>query len=399
MDIETALKNILNPVLTENNSNKIQFVETNVDIVLSQLVNLYEAIANRTIARGDPIKLFLNCIACLIICERNNINHTARMNLLRYASDKYLDELGYTGGVTRLAATKAKTTLKIILSKSSESATIIPKGIRVTKGNNIFFALTETVTIPPNELTIEATAECTLAGIIGNGFAIGEINKIVDRLPFTATIYNITETEGGADMEADSEYRERIRLAPESYSVAGPDGAYTFWAKSASPLIADVSVVSPKPGDVSIYAILQNGKIPEDEILEDILTICNDRTKRPLTDHVFALAPDVINFDVDLTYYISNTNIAEAEQIQEKVNIAIDEWILWTKAKIGRDINPSELIRRIVQVGGKRVEIRQPVFTRIYNGETKADGSGIEAVQIAIASENKTIIFGGLEDD
>jgi hypothetical protein len=49
-------------------------------------------------------------------------------------------------------------------------------------------------------------------------------------------------TANGTDDETDEELRERIRLAPSQFSVAGPTGAYKFFAKSAHPSIVDVSV-------------------------------------------------------------------------------------------------------------------------------------------------------------
>jgi len=50
--------------------------------------------------------------------------------------------------------------------------------------------------------------------------------------------------------EADDDYRERITLAPSSFSVAGPEAAYIFHARSASGDVLDASAISPTPDDI-----------------------------------------------------------------------------------------------------------------------------------------------------
>jgi len=59
--------------------------------------------------------------------------------------------------------------------------------------------------------------------------------------------------------ETDASFRGRIQLAPEAFSVAGPEGAYQFHALSASATIADVSVASPTPGDVVVTVLATYG--------------------------------------------------------------------------------------------------------------------------------------------
>jgi phage-related baseplate assembly protein len=47
-------------------------------------------------------------------------------------------------------------------------------------------------------------------------------------------------------MEADEDLRQRIVLAPESFSVAGPELAYVFHARSAHPDVLDASATSAR---------------------------------------------------------------------------------------------------------------------------------------------------------
>ena len=208
-DIISEIEKLLD-YKSSSSDGDITFVETDMAKIQEQLINLYTTITDRTLAAADPICLFLNCIAYVIIMQRNSINYSAKMNLL-----------GYNIGVDRLPATKAVTTIKITLSKQADTTTIIPKGIRVTPGDDVFFELVDNATINIGETTTTAKAQCTIAGSIGNGYMPGQINKIVDRLPFTADMVNTTTTEGGTDVESDDAYRERIHLAPEKFSTAG----------------------------------------------------------------------------------------------------------------------------------------------------------------------------------
>ena len=59
---------------------------------------------------------------------------------------------------------------------------------------------------------------------------------------------------------------------------------------------------------------------------------------------------------------------------------------MWQKEVIGRDINPSELVRCIMEAGAKRVEIKQPVFQNINHTELAQ-------------CNTQTIKYGGLEYD
>jgi phage-related baseplate assembly protein len=261
----------------------------------------------------------------------------------------------------------------------------ISAGIRGTTANGIVFQVSNPVTIPIGALYGEAPAECIIVGTSGNGYVLGQINQLVDPLPWVQSITNTTESEGGADEEKDNPYRERIRMAPESYSVAGPEGAYRFWAMSASQTIADVSVRTPAPAEVELRPLLEGGEMPGPEILDTVADIVTDKTIRPLTDHVSVLIPETINYDISMTYYIHKDDATRSLAIQQAVNQAVSDYVLWQKSKLSRDVNPSELIWRVRAAGASRVEVSLPVFMQI------------EKYQVAIA-ENINAIFGGLED-
>jgi len=365
----------------------VEFANKDIEDILSDTISSYEKAyfeQNGTVKKlypGDPIRIFLYSQALREFQLRQIIDFSAKQNLLKYAKGDYLDNIGAT--VERLKASKSRVTIKFNMSSPQPTAQIIPIGTRVTPGNNIFFETTENVEIPAGEIEVTCIMECTIEGKSGNGFLPGQINVLVDPVPWVKSVSNIDKSQGGSDIEDDESYRERIWLAPESYSTAGPDGAYKFFAKQYNSSIVDVEVSSPSPGVVDIRVLLENGEIPTQTLLDSLKDYLSDGTKRPLTDYVVVNAPDIVNYDIDIVYYILDEDSAMTSTIQTSVNQAIENYKNWQKSKIGRDINPSKLTADIISSGAHRVEITSPVYTEI------------QATDIAI-DLNVNIVYGGL---
>nr|DAM69340.1 MAG TPA: baseplate assembly protein [Caudoviricetes sp.] len=372
----------------------IDFVTADKDAVQSVILSIYKSVTGRQLAQGDPVRLFVLVITNVVILLLNKINETGRQNLLKYADGINLDHIGILVGVSRIPATGAITTVRATLSAPRGTITTIPAGTRITAGDNVFFATAGDIVILAGQTTGTGKAICTVVGSQGNGYAAGELSTIVDPVPYVESMVNITTSQGGADRENDENYRERIHNAPESFSCAGASGAYEFFAKKASATIADVKVISPAPGNVVIYPLLENGVLPEQEILSAIVAMCNQTHIRPLTDHVSAQAPGEKSYNINLTYYINQDDQTQASIIQQNVDTAVNDYAIWQRSVMGRDINPSELIRRVMEAGAKRVSVVSPVFTAVKNG-SQEDGFTVE---IAVLG-SKTVTYGGVEDE
>lgn len=367
----------------------IVFADKAADEIESEIIMQYETLSGRTLAKGDPVRLFLEAIVLVIVQQRALIDYAAKQNLLAYADGDYLDHIGALVDVARLSASSAMTTLKFTLSEAQPEAVIIPEGTRVTPGGGtILFATTESVEIPAGESSVEVSAECTLSGAQGNGYVAGQIRKLVDPFPYEMAVENLTLTSGGSDPESDENFRERIQIAPESFSVAGPTGAYEYWARSAHQDIIDVAVVGPpdtEPGNVNIYPLMRDGELPTQDILDAVFETCDDRDTRPDTDYVHVLCPEAIEYELNVRYWIDRSRATQATQIQRAVDAAIEGWALWQRTKLGRDLNPSELNHRMVAAGAKRTEITSPAFR------------ALSPSQVAVMTA-KTLTLGGLED-
>lgn len=365
----------------------ITFAEKDSKLVESEIISTYESLAGRTLAPGDPVRIFLLALASIIIQQRALIDFSAKQNLLAYASGDYLDHIGALLGVERIAAKPAVTTIRFSLSEQRQAATPIPANTRVrAESGDIVFATIKYAEVPAGALFIDVNAQCQTPGEAGNGFLPGQVKRLIDPIPYVASAVNVTETTGGLDKESDEPFRERIRLVPETFSVAGPYKAYEYWALSAHQDISDVAVYSPTPGQVNICVLMKNGGMPDDEVLAAVDAICSADNKRPLTDYVYVHSPIQVLYSINLTYYIKKSDAVMASSISAAVNNAVQNFVIWQKSKLGRDINPSELNRVIINAGAKRTVITQPQF------------KALDPYQVA-KETTININYGGLEDD
>lgn len=370
----------------------VNFVNKDVETLISNNILEYEKAyfektgTKITLSEGDPIRIFLYSQALREYTLYQLIDYSAKQNLLKYASGDFLDNIGARINVPRLEAKAAIATIRFTLSEVQSNVISIPQGTRVSPGNNIFYATKEYAEIPIGELYIDVDVECTQVGTIGNNYTAGQINILVNPIPYIESISNITTSQGGTEIESDDNFKERIILAPESFSTAGPSGAYEFFAKEYNSSIADVKVSSLNPGEVDIRIILENGVLPDATIIQGVSDYLSDKKRRPLTDHVIVNAPNVIQYNIDATYYIRESDSNFVSEIQFAVEKSKDDYILWQKSKIGRDINPNELITKVISAGAKRIEITSPSFTDLLDTD--------------IAIENTiNFVYGGLEND
>ena len=202
-----------------------------------------------------------------------------------------------------------------------------------------------------------------------------------------ATVSNITKTDGGAGEETEESFRERIYLAPSSYSTAGPSDAYEYWVKQYnSAAIEDVKIHEPTDAIVDIRILLNGGGLPSKAFCDGVFAFLKENPIIPLTDNDKVAAPDVVKYDLKATYYIARSDINNLDSIKENVEAAKDTYLNWQKTKIGRDINPDALTEFVRAAGGKRVVITSPVFQRIPETSVAIDNT-IE------------FVYGGVEDD
>lgn len=372
----------------------ISFIDNKtIDQVRQEMVADYESFISEatgqtvSLERSSVHRMELYAAAAQIYQAMQYIDRQGKQSILKYSYSDFLDNLAIFKGVTRNPATPATTTLRFTLSAERDTATGIPQGTRVSTAGSIYFSTDVYAEIPAGSTTVEVPATCTVAGTDGNGFAAGELATIVDPIPYVASVTNTTATEGGAEIESDDDLAERVFLAPGAYSTAGPEDGYLYHAKAYSAAIGDVVATSDQAaGTVDIVFIMADGSTPGEEMIEGLEGYLQGKTIRPMTDLVRVAAPQEVQYTINLTYYINRSDSAKAVTIQAEVAKAVDNYKTWQRA-IGRDINPSQLVRRVMDAGAKRVTVTAPEYT------------AVDATKVSALQGDAEINYGGLEDD
>ena len=362
----------------------IEFLKVDVSELRESTKKVIEESLGRKVSLADPLYLFMNSLLSVIVQQQVYINDIANQNLLAYARGGNLEAIGELVGVTRRKATAAFTTAEVTLSTARAKETIIKQHTRFHAGDNVYFELYEDVIFLAGETVKQVRAECLRLGEIGNGYGVGELNKVVDPQPFLKSITNLTYSEGGSEIENDDELRERIRIKPESFSVAGPAGAYNAFCKEVSTDIIDSYTTSPEPGYVDVYFLLKEG-IPGVEMLQAVEEHLSAEEVRPLTDYVRVKAAESVGYHIKIAYWISRSEATRATTIIGAVEAAVEEYAKWQRSKLGRDISPNELLYRVRAAGADRIVIESPEFREVLP----------QAVAIA---ESITIDYRGLKD-
>lgn len=366
----------------------VEFVDTDTDTLVQRLVAGYEGLTGRTLYPADPIRAFILWMASIIIQERVLINESAKQNMPRFATGENLDSVSEIfHNVARLPAKKARVMLRFKLSTPAREQMIIAEGLEATVDGEINFVTLDRLLFTQGEDTAEVEAECLTAGVIGNGFQPGQINRLISReFLYFSSVENSTVSTGGSEIESDEAFYNRMRESEETYTTAGPRESYRYHAKTVSSIISDVSAESSEPGVADIRIMTQGGKLPDAELLREVEEYLSADDVRPMTDIVRVSAPETIPFKIKATYYISSVKEASTKDIRAAVDLAIENYIIWQTQKMGRDINPSYLSVVLMDTGIKRVEIAEPVFTDIPRGS------------VAVCTGH-TVTFGGVEDD
>ena len=319
----------------------------------------------KNLAPSDPVRLYLLVVCQWLSHQRVIIDFAGKQNLLQYATGDYLDNLGALYGERglRLPAAPAKTILRFTLPILLAFDVVILKGTQVQAPNSILFETDDDALISAGDTTVDVGATAMTDGVAGNGFTPGQISSLASwSQDFAVSVSNTTTSSGGADVETDDQYRYRLWLAIESFSTCGPHDAYEFWALSAHPKIIQCVVYSDPTiaGEVWLYPLLRDGEIPDDDMKALVLASCSVETRRPLTDYVTVKSPVVVTYKLDMDYYVLKTNEVLLATIVAAVEQAADDWILWEKSAISRDIICDELRRRVLEAGAKRVVIHTP---------------------------------------
>lgn len=377
-------------------NNDYQFVSTNTEVLQAQMIAAYERICGITVQPASPERLFIQWVASIILQERQLLNYAGNQNIPSRAAGENLDALAELFYLQkRPEAQPAVCTERFYISAAQEQAVLVPSGTRVSdKANTLIWETAADAYIPAGETYIDLPLRCQTAGTVGNGWAGGQLNVCIDLFAYYSRCENLTESAGGRDRATDEEFYNLLRASQDAYSTAGARGAYIYYAKKVSLEVADVVANSPTPGVVKLYVLTAAGEPAGAELKAQVLAACNPDEVRAFTDLVSVADPEMVSYNVDITYYLTENSQIKALEVQKAVEEAVRQYIAWQCGRLGRDINPSYLHGLLMQSGIKRVVITEPVYTPLRDGR-QAENSVPQVA--AVGSVN--IRNGGREDE
>lgn len=205
---------------------------------------------------------------------------------------------------------------------------------------------------------INIAAQATmLAYATGTDLDVLAANFNVSRKLIQAENNNVTPSIP-AIYEDDTSLRLRAQLAFEGLSVAGPRAAYTFHALSAHADVADVSVISPQPAQVTITVLSRQGRgEAAADVLNAVREKVNDDNIRPIGDRVTVQSATITEYQISAKLHTYRG--PELEPIKQAANENLKKYTL-ERHRLGRDISLSGIYAALHIEGVQRVELISP---------------------------------------
>ncbi len=169
-------------------------------------------------------------------------------------------------------------------------------------------------------------------------------------------------TGTAAILESDDALRQRIVLAPEGFSVAGPELAYVKHAKDARGDILDASAASPAPGEVLVTILSATGDgTASAEQLDAVRAIVTSDSIRPLGDLVTVASARIVPFAIHarLTTFAG----PDPSLLIAQARVRLDDYLIASR-RLDRDITLTAIIAALSPPGVDEVDLIQPA-TRI----------------------------------
>lgn len=354
----------------------LDIITTDSRTIYTNTIGSLESELNEPLYPGDERRLFAEAQNAFLTSYQNTANEQFKQRFMQLSSGEILDAHGESEGCYRLEKQKAKAIQRFSIAAAQKMNVVIPVGTKVTADSEKYFQTVEVAVIEAGKLYVDTIVEAVEGGSDYNGYAINQLNLLVDLVPYVSSVSNLEVTYGGDNGEpypeedggaGDENYKERIRLVQSSKSTAGAESTYEYYAKSADASIEDVKVTSPNPCEINILVLCKDGKVPDKELIAKVEAAVTAKEVRPLGDRVTVSGVEPVTYDIELVYYMP---VAEESSVVEHVEAdggAIDKYIAWQCEKIGRAINPDrlrgEILKSVVNsIGAERVEIVSPTY-------------------------------------
>ncbi|MEX3929968.1 baseplate J/gp47 family protein [Paraburkholderia sp. BR10936] len=172
----------------------------------------------------------------------------------------------------------------------------------------------------------------------------------------------IVEADPANDIDAvyedDTDLRARTQLAPQGFSVAGPEGAYISLARNADGRVLDASAVSPAPCEVVVTVLsrIGDGTAPQD-LLDKVDVALSADDKRPLTDLVTTRSATIKQYAIraTLVFFAGPDRTVALAEANKRVKAYADEM-----HKLGMEITKDGIYAAARPAGVQKVILAEP---------------------------------------
>lgn len=157
-------------------------------------------------------------------------------------------------------------------------------------------------------------------------------------------------------LEDHDAYRERIQLAYEGLTTAGPRNSYILHTRNASGLVADATAESPKPCHVTVTVLSAEGKGEAGPELLDVVRLAlDDEDTRPVGDRVTVQSAEILEYRIDAILHMSSAG-PEGDASLTEAKRRLGAWINPRK-RLGVEVARSAVDAQLHIAGVSRVEL------------------------------------------
>lgn len=353
------------------------FVTIEAQRLLDLAIAHFEAETGRTLSPSQVEMYLLETIAYMFALRGMEEQLAFENCFVAYARGPWLDRHGADRNTPRLQAAQASTTLRFATAQPAASQILIPAGTRVgDAGGLVQFATQEAALLPAGQSGIDVPAAATQSGITANGFPVGALSVLVDPVPGLSSVTNLTETGGGAEVESDTRYRERLPLAFERIGDGLNRERYVSDVLGWNARCIDVHIDRPQPGYVDIYPLMDTGE-PNAQEIASLLAVFNESNTHQ-GDFIQVQAPTPHEFTVELHLVLSDPEAAE--DAEGAVQDVLDEW----ERSLGGYIAPSALTDAAHDiVGVVDADVANLVFTSVASSSWRRC-TALQVVVVAV---------------
>jgi uncharacterized phage protein gp47/JayE len=301
-----------------------------------------------------------------------------------FAWGTYLDEHGITVNLVRKDQVKATG----IVTFTGTVGTLIATGTQVATAQTdpdadpITFVTTASATIPAGGF-VDVPVEAVLAGTISN-VASGAVSVLLSPVAGIASLANAAATAGGADVESDASFRERILLEYGQPHGAGTAADYKRWAIAYAPVgFATVEPLWNGAGTVRVVVTDQSNNPVSTPVVNGLQALLDPTPGAgaglaPIGAIVTVATPTLVTINVSATVTLLSGYTFDGAGGTVAVRTAIQDAI---KAYINRLAPGDDVIREHVVSQFFTVEGVYDVSNVLLNGS--ATNVAISALQIA----------------